>query len=88
MPFEGFLLGMVVMASVASGVFFLRFWRSSRDILFLAFAAFFLIEAGDRIALMFSVRPNEGSTWIYVVRLLALILLLGAILHKNYGGRR
>ena len=62
--------------------------KKPRDILFLAFAGFFLIEAGDRIALMFSTHPNEGSTWIYVVRLFAPILLLGAILHKNYGGRR
>jgi hypothetical protein len=53
-----------------------------------AFAAFFLIEAADRIALLFSSKPNEASPWIYVVRLLALLLIVAAILNKNYGGAR
>ena len=33
----------------------------------------------------FFARPNEASPWIYVIRLLALILILAAILRKNYG---
>ncbi len=85
---EAFLLGVVAMASITAGVFFLKFWRSTRDIFFLAFAAFFLVEAADRVALLFFSKPNEGSPWIYVVRLLALLLLLSAILKKNYGSGR
>lgn len=82
---EAFLLGTIVTASVIASVYFLKFWRSTKDLLFLAFAAFFLIEAVDRVALLFFARPNEGSPWIYIVRLLALLLLLAAILKKNYG---
>ncbi len=82
---EAFLLGTIVTASVIASVYFLKFWRSTKDFLFLAFAAFFLIEAMDRIALLFFARPNEGSPWIYIVRLFALLLLLAAILKKNYG---
>jgi uncharacterized membrane protein HdeD (DUF308 family) len=85
---EGFLLGVIAMASITAGVFFLKFWRSTRDTFFLAFAAFFLIEAVDRVALLFFSKPNEGSPWIYLVRLLALLLILAAILKKNYGGAR
>jgi uncharacterized membrane protein HdeD (DUF308 family) len=85
---EAFLLGVVAMASITAGVFFLKFWRSTRDIFFLAFAAFFLVEAVDRVALLFFSKPNEGSPWIYVARLVALLLLLSAILKKNYGGGR
>ncbi len=82
---EGFLLGIVATASATAGLYFLKFWRQTRDIFFLAFAAFFLLEAANRVALLFFERPNEGSPWIYLVRLVALILLLAAILKKNYG---
>jgi hypothetical protein len=36
---------------------------------------------------MFSVHPNEGSPWIYILRLFALLLILCGILYKNYGSR-
>jgi len=80
-----FLLGALSAFSFTAGVFFLKFWRDTRDFFFLAFAAFFFIEGGNRVALLFFAHPNEGSPWIYIVRLLALLLILGAILRKNYG---
>ncbi|HWF40413.1 MAG TPA: DUF5985 family protein [Candidatus Acidoferrales bacterium] len=83
-----FLLGVIAMASLISAVFFVKFWRGTHDLLFLAFAAFFLIEAGNRVALSFFAKPNEGSPWVYILRLLGLLLILAAILHKNYGGSR
>lgn len=86
--FEAFLLGVVVMASLTAGVYFLKFWKSTHDSFFLAFAAFFFIEGLDRIALLFFTRPNEASPWIYLVRLFALLLILAAILRKNYGEGR
>lgn len=82
---EGFLLGIVATASVTAGVFFLKFWTDTRDFLFLAFSVFFMIEGVNRVALLLLVaRPNEGSPWIYLLRLLALGLILGAIVKKNY----
>jgi uncharacterized membrane protein HdeD (DUF308 family) len=83
-----FLLGVIAMSSLVAAAYFLKFWRGTRDVLFLAFAAFFLIEAANRTALVFFAKPNEGSPWIYVIRLLALLGILAAILHKNYGGSR
>jgi uncharacterized membrane protein HdeD (DUF308 family) len=83
-----FLLGVIAMSSLVAGAYFVKFWRGTRDTLFLAFAAFFLIEAANRTALAFFARPNEGSPWIYIIRLLALLGILTAILHKNYGGSR
>ena len=82
---EGFLLGVIATASFTAGLFFLRFWKTTRDRLFLAFAAFFCIEAINRIVLLCCEHPNEGSPWIYLIRLLALVILLFAILKKNYG---
>jgi len=81
---EGFLLGVIATASLTAGLFFLRFWKRTRDQLFLAFAAFFFVEAINRIVLLCFKHPNEGSPWIYLIRLVALVILLAAILEKNY----
>jgi len=80
---EPFLIGMITTASLAAGVFFLRFWRDSRDRLFLAFTAFFLIEGITRVLLVFYAHPGEGSPGIYLARLLGMLLILSAILKKN-----
>jgi uncharacterized membrane protein HdeD (DUF308 family) len=80
-----FFLGVIATASAISALFFFRFWRDSRDTLFLAFGAFFAVEAISRTTLVFFDHPNEGSPSIYAVRLLALLLILAAILKKNYG---
>ena len=81
--FEGFLIGVIATSSLTAGVFFLKFWKKTRDSFFLAFGASFLIEGCNRIAVLFLTRPNEGNAWIYSVRLLALLLILGAIVKKN-----
>ena len=79
-----FLLGVTASASLTASLFFLRFWRDTRDTLFLAFTAFFLIEAITRILLPFFAHPGEGSPWIYLARLVGLVMILGAILRKNF----
>jgi len=84
---EGFLLGVIATASVTAGLFFLRFWQTTRDSFFLAFAASFLIEGLNRTAGLFDEKPGEGSSWRYLVRLLSLLLILAAIVRKNYGDR-
>jgi uncharacterized membrane protein HdeD (DUF308 family) len=80
---EGFLLGVIVTASLVAGAFFLKFWRQTRDPLFLAFAAAFLVEGVNRLTFLFLENPNEGRPLIYVVRLLAFLLILAAIVQKN-----
>jgi len=82
-----FILGMISAFSFTAAVFFLRFWRDTRDFFFLPFAVFFTVEGCNRIMMMFSAHPNEGSPWIYVLRLFALLLILSGILYKNYGSR-
>lgn len=84
---EGFLLGVIVTASLVSAAFFWKFWRQTRDTLFLAFAAAFLIEGINRLSFLFISSPNEGSPAIYVVRLIAFLLIVGAIVRKNWGTR-
>ncbi|MGH9727527.1 MAG: DUF5985 family protein [Candidatus Acidiferrales bacterium] len=84
---QGFLLGVIATTSLIAGVFFLKFWRDTRDSLFLAFAIAFIIEGLNRSAVLFAAQPNEGSPWIYLVRLFAFLLILAAIVKKNYGAR-
>lgn len=82
---EAYLLGVLTAMFLGAGVYFLRFWRETRDSLFLAFAGFFGIEALSSIPLLFVARPSEGLPWVFWIRLLASLLILGAILKKNYG---
>lgn len=83
MVIDSFLLGIIVTASLTAGLFFLKFWRATRDPLFLAFSLALTIEGLNRTALLLVERPNEASPGIYVVRLLAFLLILGAIAWKN-----
>jgi uncharacterized membrane protein HdeD (DUF308 family) len=82
--FAGFLLGMIATSSFTAGLLFLKFWKRTHDSLFLAFAVAFLIEGANRTAFLFIDKPNEGSPAIYIVRLCAFLLILAAILKKNY----
>lgn len=83
-----FLLGVIAASSLMAALFFLKFWRHTRDFLFLAFAIAFIVESFTRGAVLLTPRPNEGSPWIYLLRLFAALLILGAILRKNFGGAR
>ena len=82
---EVFLLGAISMASFTASLFFLKFWRETRDFVFLAFAVFFVIEGINRVVLLSMARPNEGNPWVYLARLVGLAFILVAILKKNYG---
>ena len=82
---EAFMLGVIATASLIAGVFFLKFWRKTRDSLFLAFGLAFVVEGLNRCTFLFLAKPNEGNPYLYRVRLLTFLLILGAILNKNYG---
>lgn len=80
---QSFLMGLIATASVASGLFFLRFWRDGRDSLFLAFGLAFVIEGVNRTTVLFTSHPNEGSPSIYIVRCIAFLIILAGIINKN-----
>lgn len=82
-----FLLGFVAGLSVCAALFFLRFWRQTRDALFLAFAAFFAIQVLLNASVISLEHPNEGTLWLFSLRLLSVLLVLGAILRKNLSAR-
>jgi uncharacterized membrane protein HdeD (DUF308 family) len=78
-----FLLGCITASSLVICLFFLRFWRATRDVLFLAFAVFFAIQGGTHAFVVSLSHPNEGSPWLFLVRLISILVVLGAILWKN-----
>ncbi|HEY1215530.1 MAG TPA: DUF5985 family protein [Bryobacteraceae bacterium] len=80
-----FLLGFVVAASLAAALFFLRFWKNTRDLLFLAFTVFFLVQAVTQSLVLGYAHPNEGSIGLFLLRLLSVLVILAAILWKNFG---
>ena len=75
--------GAIVMGYAVAGLFFLRFWQETRDRLFLIFAGAFWLLAVQRLALVFSRNMVEDDTGLYLVRLFAFLLILGAIVDKN-----
>ena len=79
----GFLLGIIVTCSLVAAGFFAKFWRATRDPLFLGFAAAFFLEGLNRMAFLFLEQPKEGDEVIYSVRLLSYLLILAAIAYKN-----
>lgn len=77
------LMGAVAVASLLAGLFFFRFWRSSRDRFFLYFALSFWIEGFDRLALGLVTDANEDNPIFYGIRIVAYGLILAAIWQKN-----
>jgi Family of unknown function (DUF5985) len=79
--------GAITMGYAVVGLFFLRFWRETRDRLFLIFAIAFWILAGQRLALVLTGQTAETGTGLYLVRLFAFLLILAAIIDKNRAPR-
>lgn len=87
MPLQEFMNGILVTACFVAGLFFLRFWRRTRDRLFLIFATAFWMLGLNWLALAFTTRDEVQTRW-YVVRLAAFLLILAAVIDKNRSRRR
>ena len=77
------LLGAIAMVNLTIGLFFLRFWKKTRDRFFLFFAVAFGVEGLNRILLGVTHGSNENEPIFYVVRLISFVLILIAIVDKN-----
>ena len=77
------LLGATAMALAVAALFFLRFWRDTRDRFFLFFAVAFFIDAINRSALAINRFSEETEPFYYVVRFLSFMIILIAIVDKN-----
>ena len=82
-----FLGGMLAMGYLVAGMFFLRYWRRTRERLFASFAVALFILALQRGLLAADFAIIEDNTWYYGLRLLAFVLILWAIVDKNRADR-
>ena len=78
-----FLSGAIFMVCLTIALFFFRFWRRTSDRLFLAFGVAFLLLMVERIVLVAIDASHEFAPYVYLVRLLAFMLIIAAIVDKN-----
>jgi hypothetical protein len=78
-----FVLGALAMGCFVAAVFFARFYRDTRDPLFLYFAAAFAIEAINRTLLALEPMPNEAAPEFYLLRAFAYTIIVVGIVIKN-----
>jgi hypothetical protein len=82
-----FISGMIAMGYFLAGLFFLKFWARSRDVLFVIFAvAFWLLAAAQALVPGLGL-PREEQGWVYLLRLAAFALIVIAIVQKNMARR-
>ena len=78
----GILLGAIAATSFAIGLFFFKYWRSSRDRFYLLFSASFLIEGVNRASIGMG-GLSEYEPVHYAIRSFAYALIVIAIWNKN-----
>jgi uncharacterized membrane protein HdeD (DUF308 family) len=79
----GVVSGAIIAMYAVAGLFFLRFWRETADRLFGIFALAFWLLGVQRMLLVLDLDPTEGHVWVYLLRLVAFVLILLAIIDKN-----
>lgn len=83
---NAFLSGAICMSYVTVALFFIRFWRTNRDRLFLFFAAAFLVLMTERAISEWMEVKTEWVPLGYSLRLGAFILVLLAVADKKTSG--
>jgi hypothetical protein len=79
-----FLVGSLAFASAMAALFFWHYWKQTRDRLFALFAAAFAAMTVNWIGVATIDPSREGRHYIYLVRLLAFLLIIAAIIDKNH----
>jgi len=79
--------GALVMGTFVVGLYFLRYWRATGDRLFVMFALAFWALGINWLGLALLATTHEARTAFYLLRLLAFVLILAAIVDKNRGTR-
>lgn len=83
-----FLSGAITTGYVLVGLFFLRFWQRTRDVLFATFAVAFWLLAANQAFISTSGIAREHESWVYLLRAAAFILIIVGITTKNIPTRR
>jgi hypothetical protein len=78
-----FFSGITCMGCFVAILFFFKFWKQTGDRFFGLFGLAFAIFGLNRIAITVFNSENENNAFFYLLRLLAFILILYAIIDKN-----
>lgn len=81
-----FILGAAAMGFACIALFFVRFWRRSRESFHLLFAGAFTMLALQRLILASITEDAEGVPASYLLRLAAYVLIVVAVVRKNAAG--
>lgn len=83
-----YMSGAVTLTYGVAAMYFFTFWRRAGDRLFLSFGIAFALLALNQIVLFVLGAADERGNYAYVLRVLAFILILFAIVDKNVSGGR
>jgi Family of unknown function (DUF5985) len=85
-----FAWGVLAMASLIAALFFLRYWRATRERLFAFFALAFVGLATNWTVLAIVDHPVDEArqAHAYIIRLVAFVILIIGIIDKNRRGGR
>lgn len=78
-----FASGAIAAGFAVCTLFFLRFWRTTRDWFFGVFALSFLLLALNQALSTLLGLPIEERSWLYLLRLAAFSIIILAIVAKN-----
>ena len=78
-----FLSGVTVCGCWGAAVFFLRYWRDTRDRLFVFLALGFIVLSMNWVALEIAHPVTETRYYFYVFRLVAFACIIAGIWDKN-----
>ncbi len=81
------LTGIIIMGFATGGLFFFRFWRETRDRLFLLFGIAFVLLAIQQLLLIVLDADTESLPALFLIRLTAFVLIILGIVDKNLRGR-
>ncbi len=78
-----FTSGVITAGFLVASLFFLRFWRRTRDGLFAIFAAAFVLLALNQALAVLLELGREELGWVYLLRIAAFTLIIIGIVRKN-----
>lgn len=84
---NAFLSGAIMICFLVAGLFFFRFWKQTRDRLFLMFSLSFWLLGVNQLGFIFAEEGSAGRSYIYLIRLAAFLFILIAIVDKNRSRR-
>ena len=82
-----FTSGLITMGFLIAGLFFIRYYNRTGDLLFAAFAVAFWLLAANQFLLVFANIRVEERSLLFLLRLAAFGLIIAAIIRKNRRGR-